>query len=99
MKTLAEKLKEVIDAHQGSDNKEGIIIIDGNSELQKANFKVVGSSMVAVSAITALLEAEHSNMKQFWFSILGSYLSKNQDELDMFLRGIDEVRKFAPGIN
>ena len=96
---LFESIEKLIDAYQSDDTKDSILLIHGDNANQKAQFKIYGSPQSAAMAFAALLDNDKSELKRFIFSIIGTYLAKNPEDHKMFMRGIEEVKKHAPGIN
>ena len=96
---LFESIEKLIDAYQSDDTKDSILLIHGDNANQKAHFKIYGNPQSAAMAFAALLDNDKSELKRFMFSIVGTYLAKNPEDHKMFMRGIEEVKKHAPGIN
>ena len=96
---LFEAIQKLIDAYQTDDSKDCILLINGDNVNKKAQFSVYGDVQQVAMAFAALLDSENSNFKRLIFSIIGSYIAKNPEDEKMFMRGIDEVKKYTPGVN
>jgi hypothetical protein len=96
---LFESIKKLINAYQTDDTKDSIFIVHGDSANKKAHFQIYGNVQDSAMAFAALLHSDKSDLKRFILSVVGAYLAKNPKDEKMFLRGIDEVKKYTPGIN
>ena len=94
---LFESIKKLISTYQTDDGKDSILIVHGDKANQKARFQIYGDVQSMDMAFAALLDNDKSELKRFMFSIIGTYLAKNPEDEKMFMSGIEEVKKCAPG--
>lgn len=75
-----------------TNTKDVVMYIRGDKEFESASFLIKGDIQLMASVIQHHLD-NSPDFKQFFLSVLGSWLSKNPTEEKMFLNGLELAKK------